>query len=89
MSYQIRITADAHREIKALAGYVRAPALRIINDLRVEPRPSFAKELRGKPGNYRIWLAGKWRIVYRIKEAEQLVVILRVRRKEDIDYNSV
>jgi mRNA-degrading endonuclease RelE of RelBE toxin-antitoxin system len=89
MSYQIRITADAHREIKGLSGYVRSPALKIINALSKEPRPPAAKELRGKPGIYRIRLAGKWRIAYRIKDEENLVVILRVRLKEKIDYDSL
>jgi mRNA interferase RelE/StbE len=89
MSYQIRITADAHREIKALSGYVRSPALKIINALSEDPRPPAAKELRGKPGVYRIRLAGKWRIVYRIKDDENQVAILRVRRKEKIDYDSL
>jgi mRNA-degrading endonuclease RelE of RelBE toxin-antitoxin system len=89
MSYQIRITADAHREIKALSGYVRSPALKTINALSANPRPPAAKELRGKPGIYRIRVAGKWRIAYRLKEEEKLVVILRVRLKEKIDYDSL
>jgi len=38
---------------------------------------------------YRIRLLDKWRIVYQIKDDEKVVVILRVRRKEDIDYDSL
>jgi mRNA-degrading endonuclease RelE of RelBE toxin-antitoxin system len=53
------------------------------------PRPTRAKELRGKPDIYRIWLAGKWRIVYAIDDDLQLVLILRVRLKDNIDYESL
>jgi len=47
------------------------------------------QKLCGKPGTYRIWLAGRWRIVYQIDDDQQVVVILRVRLKEDIDYESL
>jgi mRNA-degrading endonuclease RelE of RelBE toxin-antitoxin system len=41
------------------------------------------------PGIYRIWLAGRWRIVYQVDDTQQLVTILRVRLKDDIDYGSL
>lgn len=89
MGSTVRVTSAAHKEIKALSGYVRAPALEIIDRLSDDPRPPSARELRGKPSIYRIWLVRNWRIVYRVKDDEKLVVILRVRRKEDIDYDSL
>ncbi len=89
MPYKIRIAPEAHKEIKALSGHVRSPASQIIQHLGKDPRPSFAKELCGKPTMYRIRLLNKWRIVYQIKDDEKVVVILRVRRKEDIDYDSL
>ncbi len=46
-------------------------------------------ELRGKPGIYRIWLLRKWRIVYTIQDELLLVLVLRVRLKEQIDYDSL
>ncbi|MGH7452660.1 MAG: type II toxin-antitoxin system RelE family toxin, partial [bacterium] len=53
------------------------------------PRLPRAKELRDKPNIYRIWLAQKWRIVYEIDEDSKLVLVLRVRLKEKIDYESL
>jgi mRNA-degrading endonuclease RelE of RelBE toxin-antitoxin system len=53
------------------------------------PRPSRAKELRDQPNTYRIWLAGRWRIAYEIDEELERIRILRVRRKEQIDYGSL
>jgi mRNA-degrading endonuclease RelE of RelBE toxin-antitoxin system len=68
---------------------VRAQAEALIDALADDPRPVRAKELQGKPGIYRLWLAGRWRIVYEIDEDSQVISILRVRRKERIDYPSL
>jgi mRNA-degrading endonuclease RelE of RelBE toxin-antitoxin system len=45
--------------------------------------------LRDRPDLFRIWLAGRWRIVYEIDEENERVVILRVRSKDQIDYESL
>ena len=89
MNYQIEISPEALREIKALPGHVRAQARQLIRELGNTPRPSRAKELRGKPNIYRIWLAGRWRIAYEINDDLAHVRMLRVRRKERIDYESL
>jgi mRNA interferase RelE/StbE len=89
VSYQIDISAAAQKEVKSLPGYVRAQALQLMRALSNEPRPARAKELRGKSNIYRIWLAGHWRIVYRVEDDRQFIRIIRVRRKEEIDYESV
>jgi mRNA-degrading endonuclease RelE of RelBE toxin-antitoxin system len=59
MKYRVEISPEAHKEIKALSGYVRSPALEAIASLSENPRPTRAKELRGKEGVFRIWLGGK------------------------------
>lgn len=89
MSYQLEVLPPARKEIETLPGYVRAQARRLIRGLGENPRPARAKELRDKPNIYRIWLAKNWRIVYEIDEDLQRVLILRVRRKERIDYESL
>ena len=89
MSYRVEISPDAQREIKALSGNVRAQALKLLRSLSENPRLPRAKELRDKPSVYRIWLAGKWRIVYKIDEDPKRILVLRVRRKEQIDYESL
>jgi len=63
MSYRVEISPDAQKEITALSGYVRAPALRLLHSLEENPRPPRAKELHDKPNVYRLWLAKRWRIV--------------------------
>jgi mRNA-degrading endonuclease RelE of RelBE toxin-antitoxin system len=89
VSYQIKFAPEVYAEIKALPGHIRAQARQQFLSLATNPRPPKMQELRGKPGYYRIWLAGRWRIVYTIDDNLQLVTILRVRRKEDIDYEGV
>ena len=89
MSYRTKINPEAWAEIRALPGYVRAQARKLIDRLANEPRPSRARELRGKPNIYRIWLAAKWRIAYEVIDEDFCVHVLRVRRKEDIDYESL
>lgn len=89
MIYRIELTPPAKTEIRRLSGYVRAQALQLIEALSLEPRPPRARELRDKPDLFRIWLAGRWRIVYEIDEENERVVILRVRSKDQIDYESL
>ena len=89
MSYRIEITPAARREIRALPAHVRSQAVQLIDELGRDPQPARAKELRGRTNIYRIWLAGRWRIVYEVDNERIVVLILRVRRKEDIDYPSV
>jgi len=89
MSYQVEISPEAQKEIKALSGYVRSAALRMLRDLGKDPRPPRSKELRDKPNVYRIWLLKKWRIVYRIEEDPKRILVLRVRLKEQVDYERV
>lgn len=89
MSYRIEVSSAARHEIRALPGYVRAQAVRLIDELGEDPRPARARELRERENVYRIWLAGRWRVVYSIDDELVVVLILRVRRKEEIDYPSV
>lgn len=89
MNYQIEISPEARQEILALAGYIRAQARQLIRALGDNPRPPRAKELRGKPNIYRIWLAGRWRVAYEIDDELKLIRILRVRQKEQMDYESL
>jgi len=89
MLYHVEVSPSAQKEIRSLPGYAQAQALRLIDGLAENPRPARAKELRDRRNIYRIWLATRWRIVYEIDEESQIVLIMRVRRKEYIDYESL
>ena len=89
MSYQIELVPEARSEIKALPGYDRARAIELIEALADHPRPLRAWELRAELNLYRIWLAGRWRIAYQIDDRNERIIILRLRRKERIDYDTL
>jgi mRNA-degrading endonuclease RelE of RelBE toxin-antitoxin system len=90
VSYQISIASEAEREVRNLPAHVRTIARRQeIRSLGQHPRPPRAKELRDNLGIFRIWLAGRWRIVYAVNDTQQLVTVPRVRLKDDIDYGSL
>ncbi|MBI4316959.1 MAG: type II toxin-antitoxin system RelE/ParE family toxin [Chloroflexi bacterium] len=80
MRYRIRVGRAAKREAFALPGYVRQRVLRIIDALADEPRPLGAKELRDRPGYYRIRVA-RWRLIYHISDDDGLISIVAVRLK--------
>lgn len=89
MSYQIEVSPAARQEIRALPGHVRAQAIKLLDELAQNPRPARARQLRERENIFRIWLAGRWRIVYAVDDEVITVLVLRVRRKEDIDYPSI
>lgn len=84
MAYRLRITATAQSEILRLPGHLRQRARRVVSELAEQPRPRGAKGLRGLPNRYRLWL-NSWRIIYRVDEADKVVLIVRVRHKEGPD----
>ena len=88
MTYTVELSPEAQKDLRSLSGSARAAALATLRDLKQDPRPQRSKELRGKPGVYRIWLLRKWRIVYAVDDDLLRVLLLRVRLKDQIDYDS-
>lgn len=80
MPYKVRTTDTARREVRVLPGHVRQPIRRLVDPLADDPTPARTKELRGLPGRYRARLLN-WRIIYRVDQDTETVVILTVRRK--------
>jgi len=89
VNYRIKLTPTAKKEIRDLPGYVRAQANQLIQGLAQDPLLARAKQLRDKPNFYRVWLAKHWRIVYEVDSEAIVVIVVRVRRKEHIDYDSL
>lgn len=80
MEYRLRYTDAARRDLAGLPGNYRQRFRRAIEALAVKPRPTGARELRERPGRYRIRI-DRWRLIYRIEESSGVVLVLRVRRK--------
>ena len=89
MSYRIELIPPARAEIRNLSSSVRLQALELIAALGDEPRPPRAIELNSRPEIRRIWLAGRWRLAYEVDEEARRVLVLRLRRKADIDFDKL
>jgi mRNA interferase RelE/StbE len=75
--YEIAIRARAERDIKALPPTVQKRVIEAIQQLGENPRPPGVKKL-APPGGYRIRV-GDYRIVLEIDDANQVVIVTRVR----------
>jgi addiction module RelE/StbE family toxin len=80
VSYQVEYSEEAYRDLRDVPSHLRNRIKALIAALENEPRPARSKELRDLPGRYRIPLEG-WRIIYRIDDEEQVILITRVKRK--------
>lgn len=80
MSYRVRFSDEAKRALAGVPGRYHQRARRTIEGLASQPRPAGSKELRGRPGVYRLYLNG-WRIIYQVDEDAGIVRIVGVRMK--------
>lgn len=80
MTYRLQYTAAARRDLADVPGNYRQRLRRNFEALADQPTPPEAKELRERPGRYRIRL-DRWPLIYRVDEEAGVVLVLRVRRK--------
>jgi mRNA-degrading endonuclease RelE of RelBE toxin-antitoxin system len=81
MPYQIEFLQEARVEWRLVPAHLRPRLQRLIQSLAHTPQPPKSKELRDEPGLYRVALAG-WRVVYRVDDEAQTVLIVAVRSKK-------
>jgi mRNA interferase RelE/StbE len=88
-TYQLKYSDEARAALSALPGNYRQRIKRLIEGLGTNPRPAQARALRDNPNGYRLRL-GPWRIIYRVHDEDQLVLIAAVRLKQGPEtYHSV
>lgn len=86
MKYQLNRLPSVSRQLKALPGRVQQEVNRAIADLEFEPYPPDAEELRDHyRGIWKIKIDG-WRILYRVSEADRVVTIITVKRRDRNTY---
>lgn len=77
------------RQLIATPFRVRSEAQAIIAELRSDLYPTIAKELRDQyRGIWKIKVDG-WRIFYEVREAEQRVIVIAVKRRTPDTYISL
>jgi mRNA interferase RelE/StbE len=80
--YRLEVSRTAHRQIRRLPARTQERINNIIAGLAEEPRPPGVKKLTAREG-YRI-RAGDYRILYRIDDGAQSIVIFRVMSRGDV-----
>jgi mRNA-degrading endonuclease RelE of RelBE toxin-antitoxin system len=75
MPYQLVLTGDIKRQIGDLPGHIKAMARQQIAVLITDPHPPRSKELGGHAGHYRLWLGPKYRLVWLVREDEQIIEV--------------
>jgi mRNA interferase RelE/StbE len=81
MPYRLLRSKNVKRQIDNLPGNIRQRVKRILKSLEADPRPPFAELLhREYAGRYKIKF-GEYRIVYRVDDERQLVIVQKVGKK--------
>ncbi len=78
--YEITLASSAEREIQALPKSVQRRVEKMIDSLRINPRPRGTIKLKGREGIYRIRV-GDYRIIYTINDKKRLVDVSYVRHR--------
>lgn len=84
--YAVQYDPRAMTELLKLDKPIARRIARAIDGLGVQPRPQGARSLVGYPGLWRIRI-GDYRVVYAIKDAELVVLALRVAHRRDVYRN--
>lgn len=82
MPYAIEFNPGAAREFRKLPRDIQVKISRIIDKLAQNPRPRGVRKLAGAEDVYRI-RSGDYRVIYVIRDALLVVIIVRVRHRSD------
>ncbi|MHB8693545.1 MAG: type II toxin-antitoxin system RelE family toxin [Solirubrobacteraceae bacterium] len=84
--FEVRYDPRAAKELGQLDRPVARRIAKVILALDTEPRPPGARQLVGYPGLWRVRV-GDHRVVYAIKDAELVVLALRIAHRSDVYRN--
>ncbi len=87
MDYEVRVLGKAKKAIRAIPHpKLRRQVRDAIDGLEKDPRPEGAEKLEGTPKNITLWRIrrGDFRIVYRIRDRELLVLVILVAQREGV-----
>ena len=84
--YAVRYDPKALEELSRLDMPAARRIVRAVDGMSVDPRPSGARPLVGYPELWRIRV-GDYRVVYTVKDAEFVVLVLRVAHRSSVYRN--
>ena len=82
-TYQIAFTPAAQRQLASLDPPTQRRVAHRIEALGSAPRPPGAEALKGGQGELRIRI-GDWRIIYIVRDAELLVLVIKIGHRRDV-----
>ncbi|MDD5544274.1 MAG: type II toxin-antitoxin system RelE/ParE family toxin [Acidobacteriia bacterium] len=82
MSYRILYTQEAARRIRKLDGTVKERVRKAI--IRISEHPELGKRLTGLLSDRWSYRVGDWRILYKVRKAEAVILILTVGHRREI-----
>jgi mRNA interferase RelE/StbE len=84
--YAVQYDPRAAKELTKLDRPVARRIVKLVDALGQQPRPHGARPLAGFPGLWRVRI-GDYRVVYAIKDADLVVLALRVAHRSDVYRN--
>ena len=83
MSYEIKLTRRAEKEILKLDTAIFERIKAAIDGLGENPRPLGVRKLRGRENEWRIRV-GRLRVLYTIHDATRRILVYRVTDRKDV-----
>ncbi len=84
MAWTVTLAPAARKALRSIRDErLKARIVRALKGLESEPRPSGVTRLVGQDGALRIRV-GDWRILYELREAEVVVLVLRIGPRGDV-----
>jgi len=81
-NFSVTFARSARKELEALDSGIVVRVLRRIESLAFEPRPVGCRKIRGETNLWRIRV-GDHRVVYSVRDREQVVDIVAVRHRSE------
>ena len=82
MTYRVLYTEEAAQRIRKLDGAVKERVRKAI--IRISGHPELGKHLTGLLNDRWSYRVGDWRILYKIRKAEVLILILTVGHRSEV-----
>jgi mRNA interferase RelE/StbE len=91
VTHRVRLEPAAARALSNFRGPTFVALRGVLLALGDDPRPAGCRKLRGRD-LYRIRLridGISWRVVYQVRDAEKVVLVIRVSRRDEATYRRI
>jgi mRNA interferase RelE/StbE len=87
MAYRVELTPRAARELADLPRHVQRRVVRLLELLADDPRRPGTRQLQGRPELRRAHAGRDYVVVYTVRRAKLLVLVIRVAHRRDVSRN--